>query len=57
MIVSDRSSPDGHPLVLHNIGAGTREEDCLFRFLLTGHYRRPESSGGKPAAVAPRPAP
>ena len=58
MIVSDRCSPDGHPLVLHNIGAGTREEDCLFRFPLTGHYRRPESSGGKPAAAAPpRPAP
>lgn len=38
-IVSDRRSPDGHPLMLHNIGYGTREEDVLFDFTVTGHYR------------------
>jgi uncharacterized protein YijF (DUF1287 family) len=38
-IVSDRSSPTGVPLVLHNIGRGTREEDILFGFAITGHYR------------------
>ena len=38
-IVSDRSSPAGVPLVLHNIGRGTREEDILFGFAITGHYR------------------
>jgi len=27
------------PLVVHNIGAGTREEDVLFAWPLTGHYR------------------
>jgi uncharacterized protein len=39
-IVSDHRSADGQrPLVIHNIGAGTREEDTLFRFPVTGHYR------------------
>lgn len=39
MIVSDRKSEDGTPLIIHNIGAGTQEEDSLFAFPLTGHYR------------------
>lgn len=39
MIVSDRKSEEGTPLVIHNIGSGTKEEDVLFRFKLTGHYR------------------
>ncbi len=39
MIVSDRRTPDGRPLVIHNIGGGTREEDALATFPLTGHYR------------------
>jgi uncharacterized protein YijF (DUF1287 family) len=39
MIVSDRKDPQGVPLVIHNIGGGTREEDCLGTFPLTGHYR------------------
>lgn len=39
MLVSDRRSADGVPLVIHNIGGGTREEDRLFEFKLTGHYR------------------
>ena len=38
-IVSDRTSPAGVPLVLHNIGRGTQEEDILFGFAITGHYR------------------
>ncbi|OLU14837.1 DUF1287 domain-containing protein [Pseudomonas sp. PA1(2017)] len=38
-IVSDRLSAAGEPLILHNIGAGTREEAILFRFPITGHYR------------------
>jgi len=25
--------------ILHNIGAGTKSEDILFRFTITGHYR------------------
>jgi uncharacterized protein YijF (DUF1287 family) len=39
MIVSDRKSSDGIPFVIHNIGAGTREENRLFSFPITGHYR------------------
>ncbi|NIJ37864.1 hypothetical protein FHR22_002567 [Sphingopyxis panaciterrae] len=38
-IVSDRKTASGRPLVLHNIGAGTREEDALFDHRLTGHFR------------------
>lgn len=41
MIVSDRNAIDGTPLVIHNIGAGAKEENSLFRFKLTGHYRIP----------------
>ncbi len=39
MVVSDRRSPKGVPLVIHNIGAGTQEEDLLFTYPHTGHYR------------------
>ncbi|MDK3157150.1 DUF1287 domain-containing protein [Kamptonema cortianum] len=41
MIVSDRKNPQGIPLIIHNIGSGTVEEDRLFEFPLTGHYRIP----------------
>jgi uncharacterized protein YijF (DUF1287 family) len=40
-IVSDLKSMSGIPLVVHNIGAGTREEDILFRYAIIGHYRLP----------------
>jgi uncharacterized protein YijF (DUF1287 family) len=39
MIVSDRLGRNNLPLVIHNIGSGTREEDLLFEFEMTGHYR------------------
>ncbi|HEY1384787.1 MAG TPA: DUF1287 domain-containing protein [Dongiaceae bacterium] len=39
-IVSDRRSADGaRPLVIHNIGWGTREEDALFEYRITRHFR------------------
>jgi uncharacterized protein YijF (DUF1287 family) len=38
-IVSDRRAVTAVPLVLHNIGAGAREEDILFRYTIIGHYR------------------
>ena len=41
MIVSDRKSRNGIPLVLHNVGGGTQEEDCLFNYDITGHHRLP----------------
>lgn len=39
MLVSDRKAQDGTPLVIHNIGAGTQEENALFKYPMTGHYR------------------
>lgn len=39
MIVSDEKTFLGRPEVIHNIGAGAKEEDRLFDFKLTGHYR------------------
>jgi uncharacterized protein YijF (DUF1287 family) len=38
-IVSNRQSMSGRPLMIHNIGYGTREEDVLFDFAVTGHFR------------------
>jgi len=38
-IVSDRRAADGTPLILHNIGRGAQEEDILFTYPMTGHYR------------------
>jgi uncharacterized protein len=38
-ILSDNTGASGAPLVLHNIGRGTQEEDRLFDFPITGHYR------------------
>jgi uncharacterized protein len=37
-IISDKKA-DSTPLVIHNIGGGTREENMLFAHKLTGHYR------------------
>lgn len=39
-IVTDYPTRDGQrPLIVHNIGAGTRLQDLLFSFEITGHYR------------------
>jgi uncharacterized protein len=39
-IVSDRHAGNSdRPLIIHNIGAGTVEEDLLFAYPITGHYR------------------
>ncbi|GBU09931.1 hypothetical protein AwWohl_10690 [Gammaproteobacteria bacterium] len=39
-IISDKRSQDGiRPLIIHNIGAGTQEEDQLFKHPITGHFR------------------
>jgi len=44
-IVSSARSRDGkRPLVVHNIGAGPKEEDVLFVYPLSGHYRYPRVS-------------
>lgn len=38
-IVSSRYSASVTPLIIHNIGAGTQEEDILYRYKIIGHYR------------------
>jgi uncharacterized protein len=38
-IVSDRKTRSGTPLVIHNIGSGTVEDDILFQHAIIGHYR------------------
>lgn len=42
-LVSDRLAADGsgRRLVIHNIGAGTQEEDVLFAWRIVGHFRWP----------------
>lgn len=40
-IVSDKKTVTGTPLIIHNIGFGTKEENILFNFKITGHYRIP----------------
>jgi uncharacterized protein YijF (DUF1287 family) len=40
VIVSDTlNAAENAPLVIHNIGRGTRQEDILFALKITGHYR------------------
>jgi len=39
-IISNKIDRDtGHPLVVHNIGAGPKLDDMLFSYKITGHYR------------------
>ena len=38
-IVTKQVSRDGVPLIAHNIGWGTRVEDMLFDYNITGHFR------------------
>jgi uncharacterized protein len=38
-IVSDQRGSGDRPLVIHNIGAGPVEDDILFNYPITGHYR------------------
>lgn len=42
-LVSDRVAADGsgRPLMIHNIGAGTQEEDVLLAWQIVGHFRWP----------------
>lgn len=38
-VVSNKQAADGTPLIIHNIGRGTREENILFAYPIKGHYR------------------
>ena len=39
MLVSTKLTDAGVPYIIHNIGAGAREEDRLFEFKIEGHFR------------------
>lgn len=43
-IVSDRRT-QSRPWIIHNIGGGVREEDLLYKFKVTGHYRIKTDAG------------
>lgn len=57
MVVSARIAAGGRPWVIHNIGAGAQEEDRLFEFELTGHYRlkKIERNAAGKTPTAPQP--
>ena len=38
-IVSDKVAADGTPLIIHNIGRGTQEENILFAYPILKHFR------------------
>jgi Uncharacterized protein conserved in bacteria len=40
-VVSDRTGRSGLPLVIHNAGMA-KEEDCLTRWEIIGHFRYPQ---------------
>jgi uncharacterized protein YijF (DUF1287 family) len=42
-IVSDRKTRRQVPLIIHNIGIGAQEDNILYRFTITGHYRIPQT--------------
>ncbi len=39
MVVGNHVGRNKTPLIIHNIGSGTQEEDLLFEFEMTGHFR------------------
>jgi uncharacterized protein YijF (DUF1287 family) len=39
IIVNQLSQESGHPMIVHNIGAGPKLQDVLFAYPITGHYR------------------
>jgi uncharacterized protein YijF (DUF1287 family) len=56
-IVSDHLANDGKtPLIIHNIGLGVQEENILFRYEITAHYRIPHRAA-RTEAPAPSVAP
>lgn len=55
-IVSDKTSPWGTPLIIHNVGAGVVEDDLLFNTDINGHFRfRPAANMNSPKTVTRAP--
>lgn len=38
-IITNIKSPDGNPMIVHNVGGGQVLEDCLFSYEIVGHYK------------------
>ena len=38
-IITHKKSPDGNPMIVHNVGNGQVLEDCLFRYEIVGHFK------------------
>jgi uncharacterized protein YijF (DUF1287 family) len=53
-IVSDKATKLA-PLIIHNMGGGTKEEDILFQHRIIGHYRLKETAQPVPSANGTRP--
>ena len=49
-VVSNSQTASGRPLVVHNIAYGARDEDVLFVWKITGHYRQPVAAPGTSGA-------
>lgn len=47
-IVTDKISSAGRPLIVHNIGAGPKQEDMIFSYKITGHYRYQPKAHNRP---------
>lgn len=43
-VISNDRGADGLPLVIHNIGPVTRQQDCLASWRIIGHFRYPARS-------------
>ena len=39
IVVDEQNAEGSRPLIVHNIGAGPKVEDVLFRYPVTGHFR------------------
>lgn len=39
IVIDTKDAKTGHPLIVHNIGAGPEATDILFAYKMTGHYR------------------
>lgn len=52
-LVDAERTADGRPLIVHNIGAGTKREDLLFQYKIIGHYRWLPVDAPEPIAGSP----
>ncbi len=38
-IITNKKSPKGNPMIVHNVGGGQVLEDCLFNYEIVGHFK------------------